>query len=495
MKVKYTYDDVKNIFEKRGYKLLSNNYEKLMDILEYTCPNGHKGSIIFKNFNRGSNCRKCAIKKPKEKRKKCKKRQYYTIEFIKQIFEKYGYIVHTINYNCREKIEYTCPNGHRDSIFFYPFYVTGNRCNQCKYITNGNNKKLDFTEIKDLFENSGFKLLTKEYLGIHEPLKFICPSGHETEMLYSTWRKSIKKCYLCHVENVKNDMKFTYDYVKQTFENKGCELLTNNYTGNKQYLEYLCPNGHHTSITFDGFTRSDTFICGYCSKSYKYTIEDMRKEFINVGYTLLSTEYINAHCPLKFICENNHIHSIKWTDFSQGTRCGQCLNSRGIKICKDYFKSIDLPFTLEHKYPDCKNIKPLPFDLLVNNQFIIEYDGGQHFAPVDHFGGKSQFEKQKKHDHIKTTYCIHNKIPLLRISYKEIKIIPELINSFITTLKSHNKNTPLVHFSNNFLYKDQMMIYINHYDPSNDINELIKQNDEDYEKLQKEFNLLNSIKN
>jgi hypothetical protein len=50
---------------------------------------------------------------------------------------------------------------------------------------------------------------------------------------------------------------------------------------------------------------------------------------------------------------------------------------------------------------------------------IIEYDGIQHYEPVELFGGIDEFEKTKIKDKIKNEYCLKNNILLYRISYKD----------------------------------------------------------------------------
>lgn len=66
----------------------------------------------------------------------------------------------------------------------------------------------------------------------------------------------------------------------------------------------------------------------------------------------------------------------------------------------------------------------------------IEYDGQQHFIPVnfntkkvDNESLQKQFELIKNHDKIKNNYCKINNIKLLRISYKE-NIAKKLNNLF-----------------------------------------------------------------
>ena len=75
--------------------------------------------------------------------------------------------------------------------------------------------------------------------------------------------------------------------------------------------------------------------------------------------------------------------------------------------------------------PSSFDIKILYFDFyLPKFNTCIEYDGEQHFKPVD-FAGKGekwaeqQFAQIQIRDNIKNVYCIDNSIQLLRIKYTE----------------------------------------------------------------------------
>ena len=56
----------------------------------------------------------------------------------------------------------------------------------------------------------------------------------------------------------------------------------------------------------------------------KKTIEEIKQAFEKEGYILLSTEYINAHNKLDYICPKGHRHSITWSKFNTGRRCPKC---------------------------------------------------------------------------------------------------------------------------------------------------------------------------
>lgn len=68
---------------------------------------------------------------------------------------------------------------------------------------------------------------------------------------------------------------------------------------------------------------------------------------------------------------------------------------------------------------------PLRFDFYViqdnGKNYIIEYDGAQHFQSIEWFGGEPGLEKRKIRDAVKNNYCKKNNIPLIRIPYTHLK--------------------------------------------------------------------------
>ena len=70
---------------------------------------------------------------------------------------------------------------------------------------------------------------------------------------------------------------------------------------------------------------------------------------------------------------------------------------------------------------ECKNIKSLLFDFFIPKyNTCIEFDGEQHFRPINFMGGIDKFEKTKINDNIKTIFCQENNIKLIRIPYYDI---------------------------------------------------------------------------
>ena len=61
---------------------------------------------------------------------------------------------------------------------------------------------------------------------------------------------------------------------------------------------------------------------------------------------------------------------------------------------------------------------------------FIEFDGEQHFKPIEKFGGVENFEKTLKRDNTKNEWCKNNNKKLFRIKYDEnvVDKLNEIIN-------------------------------------------------------------------
>lgn len=107
--------------------------------------------------------------------------------------------------------------------------------------------------------------------------------------------------------------------------------------------------------------------------------------------------------------------------------------SSGEYAIKSILEAMDIAFIREMRFADCKNVFPLPFDFYIPLLAVaIEFDGRQHFEPVERFGGQEIFERTQINDALKNEYCATNGIRLLRIKYTEFERIQELIENFIS---------------------------------------------------------------
>lgn len=121
-------------------------------------------------------------------------------------------------------------------------------------------------------------------------------------------------------------------------------------------------------------------------------------------------------------CECGVLRKVSSLSLRQGTSlsCGAHSNiSKGNEKIKQILINANIPFVLEKKFKDRKDKKELPFDFYVDNKYLIEYDGIQHYDKESIY----DYEYTHNHDLIKNEWCKKNNIPLIRIPYWHFKEI------------------------------------------------------------------------
>ena len=116
---------------------------------------------------------------------------------------------------------------------------------------------------------------------------------------------------------------------------------------------------------------------------------------------------------------------------SVGARCPKCNASKGETAIANCLKKYNKNFKTQFKFKDCKYKQMLPFDFIVYKKdgsfVLIEYQGGQHYESVEHFGGEKRFRLTQKRDKIKKDYCEKNNIPLIIIPHWDYENIEKIL--------------------------------------------------------------------
>lgn len=116
--------------------------------------------------------------------------------------------------------------------------------------------------------------------------------------------------------------KLTYEEVKEYIESFGYELLNEEYMNANTKLKIKCSNGHIFERTFSKFKQTQN--CPYCTKTRKWTVEEIREYLNNIGYTLISNEYKNNQTKLDMMCSEGHKIKMTFGSIQQGKRCHIC---------------------------------------------------------------------------------------------------------------------------------------------------------------------------
>ena len=233
---------------------------------------------------------------------------------------------------------------------------------------------------------------------------------NENKRKYTNWLKKCNKKYLD---------KFDYSQVV--------------YINNKTDVEITC--AYHGKFKQTP-SRHYKYGCGLCNKEKKLLVscENFIKKCTithNNKYDYSLVEYKGNKIKVKIICPIHGIFEQKPNaHFKHG--CYMCNDSKGEKIICSYLDQYNIEYIRQHRFNDCRFKRPLPFDFyLPKMNMCIEFDGEQHFIPKKNWNGDLGFSSTKRNDKIKDTYCINNKIKLLRIKYTNFEKIEDILIKFL----------------------------------------------------------------
>lgn len=105
-------------------------------------------------------------------------------------------------------------------------------------------------------------------------------------------------------------------------------------------------------------------------------------------------------------------------------------SSRGEIRIHEILEEMGIKYKMEYSFAGLTspNGKPLRFDFVVfdddnNVDFIIEYQGRQHYEPSSKFGGKRGFYQQVFNDNKKRRFCALHDFKLIEIPYTDEHLI------------------------------------------------------------------------
>ena len=364
-------DKILNTLKEKGLELVSNieEYKNRKSILKVKCLKC--GKIFEKAYIN------IADKRTKSNCPRCGNRKTMTLEEVKDFYKEKGYEFLDEEYvNTTYLHNVKCPNGHLIKKRVSDIKA-GYGCAECS-----NTRKKTYNEVRTLFEEEGYILLTseEEYDNTHTKVEFICPEKHRHSIVVHKFIGG-ERCGECRNKRISLTQRTPYKQIKNMFESEGDEILSNEseYINTQKHLKIKCPQGHIYNCTPNNFQKG--YRCNLCAKKYKG--EEKVKEFL----------------------ENNNIN-----------------------------------YEMQKTFKDCKDKQVLKFDFyLPQLNICIEYDGLAHFEPTDFAGkgeewAKEQFKGQKLRDEIKNKYCKQNNINLLRIPYWEFDNIENILNKNLLKL-------------------------------------------------------------
>ena len=211
---------------------------------------------------------------------------------------------------------------------------------------------------------------------------------------------------------------------------------------------YISPKGHKQSqwwcqcdceeqniilVRRNNLTSNNTKSCGCqnnsarrenIQKAHEINTLDLTNEIFGELKALFPTDRRNNGSVVwKCACSCGKEHFVSAHDLKHKRieSCGHTTDSKGVRKIKSILDSNNIIYEIEKTFENCRfkdTYMLARFDFFVNDSYLIEYDGKQHFQWSSYgWDNKQNFNKIVEHDKFKNDWCLFNEIPLIRIPY------------------------------------------------------------------------------
>lgn len=290
-----------------------------------------------------------------------------------------------------------------------------------------------------IFPNYTFDL--SEYTNTHCKIKTICGDGHES---YQTVKNLLKGhgCNTCGNIRSSNKQKLNFDDVLKKFKDVHFDKYDYSefdYKKNRIDSTIICPE--HGRFTQSPWTHMKGHGCPSCSGNKRLDTDmfiKRSKDIHSIDYDYSKVNYINMKIPVEIICpKHGPFHQVPATHIISGSGCPVCSQSYGERLVEIFLKSKNIKYESQKKFSKCKHKSLLSFDFyLPDYNTCIEFNGLQHYHPVDIFGGVENYKIIKLRDNIKNDFCEKNNIKLIVIKQDKKHINLEDIKNQISNISN-----------------------------------------------------------
>lgn len=309
--------------------------------------------------------------------------------------------------------------------------------------------KEEFIEKSTKKHNNKYDYSLVEYKNSKTKVKIICKKHSIFEQKPND-HLSGQGCPKCKKEILSKLKKYTTeDFInlsQKTHGNK-YDYSLSIYDGTEIEVKIICHKHGifnqtpHNHISGQGcpICKKENFI--NCKRFTSQKFIDLSNKVHKNKYDYSLINYKNNKTKVEIICKKHGIFEQKPILHMLGSGCPKCKSSKGEQKIIDFLNDNEINYLHQKIFDKCKFKNKLRFDFyLPDFEMVIEYDGEQHFKCNDFFGGKEEFEKLNIKDEIKNNFCDNSNINLLRISYKDIDKIEQILNNNLKLTNYEKQN-------------------------------------------------------
>lgn len=285
----------------------------------------------------------------------------------------------------------------------------------------------EFIEQAKAIHGNRYDYLKTEYQGCKKKVCIICKEHGEFWQTPDNHINNKQGCPKC----ANNITLTTQEFIKRAKKIHGnkYDYSKVNYINNHTSITIICNiHGEFNQLPLNHLKGEGCYKCGRneTNKSKKVDFNESIQKANNVHnnyYNYSKVKFNKTIDKVIIICPKHGEFEQIWNNHLRGEGCPKCNESKGEKQILSYLIDNNINYITQYKININKNINQsgiayIDFYLPDYNCFI-EYNGRQHYMPVDKFGGEIQYQKQLKRDQFVRDYCNSNNIRLLEIKYNE----------------------------------------------------------------------------
>ena len=267
------------------------------------------------------------------------------------------------------------------------------------------------------------------YVNLSLKICIICP---EHGAFYQRPKDHLKGqgCPICGHKRTNNSKRLSTSKFIIRAKKKHPEYLYEKtiYNGFDKLVLISCPR--HGDFSVKAHNLLTTTGCPKCGLENKGPKRLSTSNFIkraniihNNKYDYSKVKYVKAQEKVEIICPKHGSFFQTPNKHLIGRGCPICSKSIGENFIASILKENNYDF--EHQYKisinksDQKSLY-VDFKITIQNKiYLIEYNGVQHYRPVEYFGGVQKFIKQQKRDNLLRNFVLkHSEYNLLEIDYR-----------------------------------------------------------------------------
>lgn len=235
-----------------------------------------------------------------------------------------------------------------------------------------------------------------------------------------------------------------YPILERILENKGnligkkfgkltvvnfSESYTKSKNNGKKYWECKCDCGNIAYVCTTYLKGGQTKSCGCIQKSIakSQTFIDLTGQIFGNLTVIKESTSRNGKAYWECKCKCGNIITAQGQLLRNGHKlsCGCLKESQYERRTKEILDEAGYSYIQQYTFEDLIGDTgiQLRFDFAIFKneklEYLIELQGQQHYKAVPSWGGEEAFEKRKKYDELKNSYCLKKGLKLITIPYYE----------------------------------------------------------------------------